>query len=171
MGLVVVTGLGPRTGTSYVMQQAKRAGLPVAGQKFVKGWTVPKHNPLGYWELDPNKTMDLKALHNKVVKLWNPTLQNFPVHLITRLIVLERKDKAKQKKSIAKVIKDEVKLKHAGQSLNTTDPDLILNQSIKGISRWLMKIEPTRIKHVYTEQLDTELSTIILFMKGGLPWV
>jgi hypothetical protein len=59
MSLVVVTGLGPRTGTSFVMNQARLKGLPIKGQAFIDGLTIPQHNPDGYWESTSNDLTDV----------------------------------------------------------------------------------------------------------------
>lgn len=160
MGLVVVTGVGPRTGTSFIMQQAKEQGLPVYGDKFITGVTIPKHNPLGYYE-----TTNLTSLpKHGVIKLWGNQLNTVGFENISSLLLLERKDKFAQLESINKVLKDELKLNPYIQ----TSAEEIFYSSIEYLAKWSKEISCTNNKHVYTEDLNAELDSILSFMKGGL---
>ena len=159
MGLVVVTGVGPRTGTSFVMQQAKKNNMPVYGTKFIQNLTVEEHNPEGYYEcLDPFAVPD-----GHIVKLWGHHINKLGVDKISRLVILERQNKKEQMQSIEKVLKDEMVF-HPSVSL--TPEDAFVN-CVFDMTEWASKISPSRCMHVYTEDLNKEISNILTFMKGG----
>ena len=48
MALNIVTGVGPRVGSSFVMQQCKAKGLNINGTKFLEGILPKEGNPKGY---------------------------------------------------------------------------------------------------------------------------
>lgn len=159
MGLVVVTGYGPRTGTSWLMTKAIEYGLPVSGIKFPAGLVVPEHNPDGYWEtIYPNTVPD-----KHVVKLWGHALNKIDDSMISRVVLLERYDKKKQYKSLIKVFKDEKKL---FPDLKIKPRDLF-QISLSHIRNWLDKTT-VPIYHVYTEELTKNLDNTISYMRGGL---
>jgi hypothetical protein len=162
MNISIVTGLGPRTGTSFVMQQAKLAGLPINGERFIDGVTVPKHNPDGYWE-----TLVVPAhLNTTVIKLWYPLLQTIQPHQVGAVVVLERKDKLKQLQSMYKVFRDECKLNRSFVYL--PDPSLLLLDAIQQTEEWLQT--QTKVLRVYTEDLTDRKDEVIQFLKKGLQW-
>ena len=175
MGMVVITGVGPRTGTSYVMFRAMKKGLPVIGYPFLEGWHSPKHNLQGYWEIDPfdvDGYVSNNLLEGKVVKLWNESIKDIDQKLIDRILVLERRDKKAQYKSIQKVLDDERDLKYAGpiiSKLNLT-PEDVMQRSVTGISKWITERPIKTIKHVYTEEIDNEINDIIKFLERGPSW-
>jgi len=47
MALNIVTGAGPRVGSSFVMQRCKANGLKIHGQKFLNGLLPKAGNPKG----------------------------------------------------------------------------------------------------------------------------
>lgn len=162
MSIVVVTGLGPRTGTSFVMQQAKNKGIPITGYKFLPNFTVEKHNINGYWETPVyNPSID-----NCVVKLWYPTLMCLNPNKVSGVVVLERKDKLAQVASLYKVFKDECKLNKTFLSLDS--PSASLLTFISDTNNWLSTINETKIMRVYTEDLTSSLDNILSFIERGL---
>lgn len=162
MSIMVVTGLGPRTGTSFVMQQAKNKGIPITGYKFLPNFTVEKHNINGYWETPVyNPQID-----NCVVKLWYPTLLSLDPNKVNGVVVLERKDKLAQVASLYKVFKDECKLNKNFLSLES--PSELLLPFISKTNNWLSTINETKIMRVYTEDLNSSLDSILSFIERGL---
>jgi hypothetical protein len=164
MSIVVVTGVGPRTGTSFVMKKAKDAGLPIIGKPFDE-MLVPKHNPNGYWETTSTKP---KVLNNHVVKLWSPDLSLIPPFKISNILVLERKDKLAQMHSTYKVFKDECKLNPTFAKLY--NPANIIQEHSAFLERWLKQINQNNIMRVYTEDLDDSIEQILSFLERGLTW-
>lgn len=162
MGIVVVTGMGPRTGTSFVMQQAIKAGLPVKGVKFPT-FTVPKHNPDGYWECPTKNT---SALDGFIVKLWTVDLEKMDHKQVSRIVVLERKDKLAQVYSMYKVFKDECKMwPEFAKKFIPTD---VLYHHNNILNLWLSQKDEKEIMRVHTEDLNKSIEDIIRFMKEGL---
>jgi hypothetical protein len=162
MSIVIVTGLGPRTGTSFVMQQAKQKGLPITGQQFIPNLTVEHHNKNGYWETlqyDP-------TINNCIIKLWYPAFLAVDKQTIGGIVVLERRDKLAQLASIYKVFKDECKLNPSLLSLES--PSSLLFPFIENTEKWLSTFEETKLKRVYTEDLNSSLDDILLFIERGL---
>jgi hypothetical protein len=162
MSIVIVTGLGPRTGTSFVMQQAKQKGLPIIGEKFIPDFTVEQHNENGYWETlkyDP-------TINNCIVKLWYPTFLDVNIQNIGGIVVLERKNKLAQIASLYKVFKDECKLNPLLVSLDS--PSSLLLPFIENTEKWLSLFKETKLKRVYTEDLDSSIDEILLFIERGL---
>jgi hypothetical protein len=164
MSIVVVTGVGPRTGTSFVMKKAKDAGLPIIGEAF-NNTVVPKYNPEGYWE---TTTLDPKQLNNNIVKLWYPNLITFNTNQISRIVVLERKDKLAQMYSIYKVFKDECKLQPIFATL--INPIDIFYEHTIHLNEWLNKQNQNKIMRVHTENLTDSISDVLSFLERGLKW-
>lgn len=159
MSIVIVTGLGPRTGTSFVMQQAKQKGFPISGQKFIPNFTVEKHNKDGYWETPEYHS----SIDNCVVKLWYPSFLSVDHNKIAGIIVLERKDKLAQVASLYKVFKDECKLNSL--LLSVDSPSSLIIPFIENTNKWVSTFDHTKIKRVYTEDLNSSLDSILLFIE------
>ena len=164
MSIAVVTGMGPRTGTSFVMQSAKKAGLPIIGEAF-NNIVVPKHNPDGYWETN---TLNPKELNNHIVKLWYPNLITINTNRISRIVVLERKDKLAQMYSIYKVFKDECE-RHP-IFLDLINPVDIFYEHATYLNEWLNKQNQNKIMRVSTEDLTDSIPDILSFLERGLKW-
>jgi hypothetical protein len=160
--IAVVTGMGPRTGTSSVMQYAINQGLPVTGKQFIDGYTVPKHNPQGYWESDL-ETIQKTNIKNTVIKLWYPALKYIDHSFISCIVVLERKNKLAQLASMYKVYRDEYQM----TKINLSVLELFYEQQTK-LPQWLSTRNQQTIFKVYTEDLDQEYSNIFRFLKKGL---
>lgn len=162
MSIVVVAGMGPRTGTSFVMQRAFAAGLPIAGTKFPM-YTIPEHNPEGYWE-----AVGLKhsMLDSHIAKLWYSDLVRIDHGLISNIVVLERKDKLAQMHSIYKVFKDECKL-WPSLAKQFTPSDIIYKHN-KQLNHWLDQRDQNTVMRVYTEELNDSIDAILQFLERGL---
>jgi hypothetical protein len=165
MSVSIVTGVGPRTGTSFVMCRARDAGMPVSGDRFPAS-TVPKHNPDGYWETDPR---DIHALDNTVAKLWGQSIASVGNARISRLLVLERENKDEQIESMRRVLKDELMLaenaEYAGIAVDSSD---ILSEFVRNMDKWLSGIEHQKILRVQTRDLSSRIGEVLRFLKGGL---
>ena len=162
MSIVIVTGLGPRTGTSFVMQQAKQKGIPIHGYKFIPNFTVKEHNIDGYWET----LVCPPTINNCLVKLWYPAYLSIDSNKIAGVIALERKDKVAQVASLYKVFKDECKLNK--QLLSLESPSSLLLPFIQNTEQWLLSLENKQIMRVYTEDLTSSIDSILSFIERGL---
>jgi len=151
------------------MNEARKAGLPIVGEKFLDEWVVPKHNPDGYWEVEPKtvmKHLEKGTWDNHIVKLWGVFVEAAD---ISRIVVLERRDKKKQLNSIAKVMWDELQLNNLRHV--ETSPEEFMDVSIMYMNNTVSNIPDDIKMHVYSEDINEELENILTFMKGGLSWV
>lgn len=156
--MIVVSGVAPRTGTSFVMHCLKTKGYPVYGHKHLNGYTVRDHNPDGYYDLYPYEANpDNNYIANKIVKLWCPSYYFFKN--IDKFILLERKDKDKQLESMRKVYSDEKKLPLFKDF--DLDVEAMLDHYIKEKENILKSFN---VLHVYTEDLGKELKSIYSFI-------
>jgi len=162
MSIVIVTGLGPRTGTSFVMQQAKQKGIPIHGYKFIPNFTVEQHNVDGYWDA----VIYEPTINNCLVKLWYPSYLDIDVNKIAGVVALERKDKVAQVASLYKVFKDECKLNN--QLLSLDSPSSLLLPFIENTEQWLSSLNNKKVMRVYTEDLDSSINSILSFIERGL---
>lgn len=171
MGINIVTGFGQRTGTSFVMQKIKEKGFPICGEKFLSGITVEKHNPNGYWDLNPLQLSELisnNKLNNKFCKLWANVLQFIPQENTNLVIVLERKNKNQQLSSMKKVLKDELKLPLNKIFYTNETVEEIYTNTVNLLNNWLKNKDKNKILHVYTEDLNNSLSSIYNFIERGI---
>jgi len=169
MSFCVVTGVGPRTGTSFVMQKAREVGLPISGEMFIDGVTINKHNPNGYWDINPfhfPTLLQSNKLDNTIVKVWPTVLQFIDVSKIKCIVVLERKNKQKQISSIFKVLNDELTLPINQIFYDQKTPIELIEES-NNILNYYLKPDINFIK-VYTEDLDSSIKNILDFLERGL---
>ena len=162
--MYVITGVGPRCGTSFVMHSLVEEGIPYKGERF-PAWTVKEENPNGYYEIDPVKHHD-GIQHNDwkdhVVKLWPHVLSKTPPEYIQKIVILERIDKKTQFNSMIRLKQKEEK--HNNVSFGMVDDSKIIPKSKELIYSYLdTNLIPT-IK-VYTEELDKQIDVIKLFIK------
>lgn len=156
-----VTGIGPRTGTSWVMGKLHEAGLQVNGHKFLPDLLVPKHNPQGYWELDPDEPMPTTGI-SKLWGIWHNTNVN-------KVVVLERADTKAQLKSMDKVLKDELLLpKCASLWKPEWTSKAVLSMYITAMNEWLTTRDLEKTMIVYTENLNNEIDNIIKFLQEDI---
>ena len=147
-----VTGIGPRTGTSFVMSYLHEAGLIVNGHKFLPDLVVPEHNPNGYWELDPSEDIPTTGI-SKLWRLWE--YKN-----INKVVLLERQDVDAQLRSIKKVLDSELLLPKFKNLRNVYTPEKILSTYIIKTNNWLKKRDMSKTMLVYTENINKELNNI-----------
>ena len=153
--LSIVTGVGPRVGSSFVMRQAKVAGLPVVGDKYLYGALPVSGNPGGYYDLYPDEVW---KLHTGVAKVWPVSLE-FIKKPIDRLVIIERTDREAQKSSIVKQAKRE------RGSTTEVDSDRIIAFSEERLDLFLAcERAPENILRVTTESLNDEISNILTFL-------
>ena len=166
----IVTGIGPRTGTSFTMLKLKEAGIPIKGYKNLDTYTVPEKNPDGYWELLPYDLVDMysKGLaNNQVLKVWPVLFDFIKPEDVACIVVLQRKNKDKQIQSIADLVKEEIKLpRWAGVEI--PPPDKIIKIYQVETELFVNKLEPSKVLNVYTEDLNIETDNIISFFKRSL---
>tara|TARA_R110002051_G_scaffold322149_1_gene411846 strand:+ start:1607 stop:2098 length:492 start_codon:yes stop_codon:yes gene_type:complete len=160
----IVTGIGPRVGSSFVMKSLRDSGLPVIGRKFWE-FTAKDENPDGYWEPHPietNKNIHTNKWKNKVIKIWPSVLLKTPVYNIDRMVVLERRNRQRQDESVIRVEEKEQRLIKFYNPFNPVT-DLI------DWSRWCLSraLEEANypILRVYTEDLSGNINDVIKFME------
>lgn len=169
MNINVVTGFGPRTGTSFIMQKAIERGLPIVGEKFIEGLTVEKHNPLGYWDINPFKLHSLlenNKLNNSICKLWFDSLQFINKDYINRVVVVERKNKKQQFESMAKVLHDELEQPLCRMFYGNQTIEELYNYTTDGLIKWLK--DKKQVFWVYTEDLNEKIDDVLNFLERGL---
>jgi len=146
----IVTAKGPRCGTSFVMQQCVKAGLPVHGEAFVSEALTPvEGNPGGYYEITSPPQPGM------VQKVWPVDLEKIDPKDISALLVLDRRDKTALFESMARQAQRE-KL------------DYPADKAYEKISSTLQHyLDKTGIEYklVYTEDLDSEIDSIIEYLK------
>lgn len=168
MGVSVVTGVGPRTGTSFVMCEASNAGMRVSGERFSKN-SVRKHNPDGYWDVNIETYQDdlnTEKWDGTVVKLWGQSIPMVGNDKIDRIVVLERDDKDEQLESIRRVLKDEMSLE-ANQGIEL-EADSVLSMFICNMNEWLKTIDKQKIMRVKTHDLTSQIENVLHFLRGDL---
>jgi hypothetical protein len=171
MNINVVTGYGQRIGTSFVMQKVKEAGLPINGKMFLDGLTVNKHNPNGYWEINPLELpflLENNKLDNSICKIWPNVLEHIEHTKINNVVVLKRKNKQKQLESMSKVLKDELTLPINKLFYSNETVEFLLENSSNKLTKWLEKKNNNSILEVYTEDLDLKINDIVSFLERGL---
>ena len=144
----VVTGIGPRVGTSFVMHEAYLSGLPVVGELFP--WYVDKRdNPNGFYEMPWDEEIKPSDYRDTVIKLWDP----WPFRKrIQRLVIIEREDKEAQLKSM-KTVNEKIRF---DQQTHLDIIEHFLEQKKRLI----------KIPHFfcYTEELDNKIKDIISYL-------
>ena len=148
--LNVITGYGPRVGSSFIMRQAKIRGLDVKGTKYFHGQAPVSGNPGGYYDLtDPEVLM----LRDGVGKVW-PRQMRLLRQVPDRLVVLERRDMEAWVESIEKQIRRENGSHTPQQVLEFTIP--LMDQCLDDFPGDIMK--------VHTEDLNECIEDILEFI-------
>jgi hypothetical protein len=139
--IYAVTGVGPRTGTSWVMEQLHAAGLPVY-------WSKSLNIDGAKYETYPN---ELSRLNNQIVKVWPNYLKQAK---IGRMVLL-RREFATQEASITLQMEREKKQ----QFVFMQTPKQMIEKS-----RWIIdqcKIERLEVR---TEDLNNRIDDIVQWM-------
>lgn len=171
MSINIVTGFGPRTGTSFVMQKVREAGLPITGLKFLDGITVEQHNPDGYWDINPfalPTLLDQNKLDNTICKVWPSVLLAMNPGMINNVVVLERRDKDKQLSSMRKVLRDELQLPLNHMFYSGETAEFFLEDATSKLTQWLEKKNKHQVFYTYTEDLDINIKQVISFLERGM---
>lgn len=171
MNINIVTGFGPRTGTSFVMQKAKEKGLPISGDMFLEELTIKKHNPNGYWDLNPfmlPTLLNTNKLNNSICKVWPESLLFIDNKNIKNIVILSRKNKINQLKSMSKVLKDELELPINKIFYNNSNVSELLINSTINLLTWLKTNNSTNILYVHTEDLDNKIDNILSFLERDI---
>lgn len=147
--LNLVTGRGPRVGSSHIMRQAKIRGLDVKGSKYAHGTLPVAGNPGGYYDLLLDEIVSLRS---GVAKVWPASLGGIRVP-VDRMVVLTRERDA-QLASIAEQNKRE------GLKI---DPDSVIEYSTSMLDWHLENYEGT-VMEVRTEDIDNKLQDILNFL-------
>lgn len=144
----VVTGVGPRVGSSYVMQQCAERGLDVKYDSILEQMLPKEGNPNGYYEYNP---MGLSNLQSGVVKVWPLFL-----HMINpkKIVVLQRDRSAKQYDSIRK---------QAIREGGSVYPPEWVEQSVVALLDYLPHTE-AEVRVFKTEKLNDTIDDIIKFL-------
>lgn len=143
---IVVTGIGPRTGTSAMMRRLVNKGYSFIGARFPKHG-VPKHNPEGYFELELDDYCRRYVLEgDQCIKMWPGMLHLLQPSQVDLLIVMKRPDRDAQIMSGIKVGTDE-----GIPNLDETKVDALINVCEGQLLPWL-----TKFNHViiHTDEQD-----------------
>ena len=153
MAINIVTGAGPRVGSSFVMQSCKEAGLFVNGDKFLNGFLPVEGNPKGYYDLFPE---DVVKVTKGIAKVWPISLGLLKVP-VKNVVILRRKNKYNQIKSCI----EQVKREPVKSDISCEE---IINMSSRFLSEWLSLNNYAQAKTFYTENLDDNIKSIVSFL-------
>lgn len=149
----IVTGIGPRVGSSFVMQQCKAKGLLINGDRFLNGILPVEGNPNGYYDLFP---WDVSTLHQGIAKVWPVQLTHVraPVY---KMVILKRRDLTEQIKSVEKQMEREpVEF--------TVTAEQIIKDAKTHLKNWLSKNNKVLIETCYTEDLTKNVENLVTFL-------
>ncbi len=144
----VVTGVGPRVGSSFVMKKCLDAGLNVKYDSVLEGMLPKEGNPSGYYEYNPN---DLGTLTDGVVKVWPLFLHKV---VPKKLVVLRRENTGRQYASIRK---------QAIREGGSVYPPQWVEQSLVALLEFLPQCQ-AEIRVYSTEDLENTIDEIINFL-------
>ena len=145
-----IIGVGPRTGTSWVMRQLMEEGLPVYSTPGTDEVLPVEGNPEGYFETD---LYERGGLEDVIIKVWpGPDMLNLEYD---RVVVL-RRERNSQLKSIRTQI-----VREGAQDVPYT-PEQIIDLS----DEWVDKLG-VESKEYWTENLDEDNGEIIEYMRGS----
>ena len=147
--IYAVIGAGPRSGTSWVMNQLEEAGLPVYWTDGL--YVADADNPYGYYESEPQEQAEQDDV---ICKVWpGPTLNQVG---IARAVILYRERKA-QLASIKRRMNGEEK--EACSRLNMSAEDYI-DMPCNFLKAGVL-FESRRFR---TETLDNHIEDIIEYL-------
>ncbi len=139
-------GVGPRTGTSYLMRRLTNAGFSTLWEPDE---IADDGRSGGHYECPQEK---LLGAENVIAKVWPGS---FELTLIERAVVLTR-DRQEQLRSIARQLRRE--------DLPGWEPELILDYCVHAVE----KVDVPTVLRVRMEELDDRLDEIFqFFMEGG----
>ena len=147
--MIAITGLGPRTGTSFLMRQCMLAGLPVHFDPTLEAMLPAEGNPTGYWEINP---VDLPQATG-IAKVWPVYL---PLASIDKMVVL-RRGLTSQLASIRQQAYREAHL------VDEVPAQCYIEAAYSSFLEWLPSSE-AEIRIYDTETLSSNLNEILSFL-------
>ena len=147
-----VVGIGPRVGSSFVMQSIRDAGIPIYWDTHIEAVLPSEGNPGGYFETNPK---DFPSLKDVVCKVWPISAGTADIE---RMVILER-DRETQLHSIQLQMDRERELLEI-VGLDWT-PEDFLTKSLAALQPLLS----TPHLRVRTEDLNDRIAEIIQFMR------
>lgn len=100
----VVTGIGPRSGTSAMMRLLISSGMePHRMAEAFPSYVAPEKNPEGFWDIRFEDALSDEVIQledNEVIKLWSPFYRRVDWETVDRLIVMHRADRVAQIESM-----------------------------------------------------------------------
>ncbi len=168
--MIIVTGEGPRVGTSFVMHKLRDLGFEVLGNKFTMltpdgPLSLPEEgNPNGYYEA-PHWDLSLFQGGKGVMKAWGPALEYYNFKP-TGIIQLYRTNKFSQCASISEQSERELE----SMGIGTPPAQEIVDRTCDALGRWLDWLgEGVPRLRVQTEDLDYQLmNRIVPFVEDNL---
>ena len=156
---IVVTGIGPRSGTSAMMRTLIGAGWdPHPAASLFPSYAAPERNPLGYWDLDIKVLLDkeerISLGAKEVVKIWSPSFPQVDWHTVDKIVVMHRNDLDAQMISIKETAKAE------GVKLDATAVDRMFWEI-----RILLSSLNKPIYYVETEELRSDPQAVLRKIK------
>ena len=148
--LSLVTGHGPRVGSSHIMRQAKRRGYNVRGSKYAHGTLPVEGNPGGYYDLLMDEVLQLRS---GVAKVWSAAFAGIQVP-VDRMVVLKRQDTQAQIESINRQKKREGLRVEASSAIEYSS----------GLLSLYLESYQGQVMEVYTEDIDNKLIDILKFL-------
>ena len=153
MAVNIVTGIGPRVGSSFVMQQCKAKGLYVNGTKFLNGLLPKAGNPKGYYDIFPWEVSNIKR---GIAKVWPVALTQLQVP-VNKIIILKRKSFQDQLESCIKQAKREpIKTEFTCEE--------IIHMAKDYLDSWLSVNDSVDHRSYYTEDLNSSIDSIVEFL-------
>lgn len=146
----IVTGIGPRVGSSFIMRQCKIAGLEVHGSKYLHGVLPPEGNPGGYYDLTP---IEIMKATSGVAKVW-PVQYQYMIGPPAKVLVVRRLDREAQLDSI---------VKQAAREKHNLDAAHSIAMSEDIYQRTFTELDVPTME-VYTEELNDKLEDILTFL-------
>lgn len=108
---IVVTGIGPRCGTSAMMRELIARGWePHAFAEPFPSYVAPMKNPKGFWDVSIEHLHSdeiVSLAENEVIKVWSPMYNRVDWSTVDHVIVMHREDKSKQIASILSCAEEE----------------------------------------------------------------
>ena len=148
--LNVVSGYGPRVGSSAVMRELIACGYEIHGTPYMHGLYRPEFNLGGYYDLHDEEVESVKC---GIAKVWPRQIHLLP-KTPAKLVLLDRRDKSAWLTSVTRFLESHD---------ITVDVEETLSNSREYMDTFLGDYTG-EVYHVYTEDLDKHLKDIIEFI-------
>ena len=162
MALAIVVPLGPRVGSSFILQEAAKAGFNALGSDLCY---PPEGNKDGYYEIDP---FDIPGLTTGLVKCWPqglPFLLERPACIVT----VQRRSLSNQVLSIREQARREAEHYAAlgcaelSEAVLAADPMSIIREAWEAWDGYRKAGIPQL--NLFTEQLDQDIEGCLSFLR------